>query len=469
MRPCNPLILARQEPVRGTAVAETGARLRRRTVLLGGAGAVALLHAPAVLGQAKSKYAGTTIQGAAFSLPFHEYLRKYFPEFEESTGIKIAFDIQAFPVYNQRMDLELSTRGSTYDVINVTFIYQNRWIGAGWVSNLDEFTSDANATPPDWDPADFVPGVQASMRDPKGHTYAYATEAGAMILGAARGDLIEKAGLQLPTTFEEVIKVCEAVHNKEGVAAWTADKLHHWNWIPFLMGMGGAVFKDAPQNLTPTLDTPTAAQAAQWYADLLTRFGPDGVLSYTDDQSMQSQLSGRANLRSQAITWQLPLGRNPDSTVKNTVRYGLIPAGPKGAFPGVACHGFGIPAGSKKKGAAWEFIKWALSKEMLNRIVKEHGYASVCRRSVIDSTAFHEALTINGQDVATLYKQTLERAGQAGYMKYRTVPVYPQVGDKINRAIEAIATKQLDAAGALKQAQAQAIDDIKKAGISIDL
>ena len=306
----------------------------------------------AVLGQAKSKYAGTTLRGAAFSLPFHEYLRGYFSEFEDKTGIKVAFDIQAFRVYNQRMDRELSTRGSTYDVIIVTFIYQNRWIGAGWVSDLDEYTSDANATPGDWDPADFVPGVQASMRDPKGHTYAYGVEAGAMILTAARSDLIEKTGRGLPATFDDVIKVCETVHNKEGVAAWTADKLHHWNWIPYLMGMGGGVFKDPPQNLTPTLDTPTAARAAQWYADLLTRFGPDGVLSYTDDQAMQSQLSGRANMRSQAITWGLPPAKNPDSTVKHTVRYGLVPAGPACAFPGVACHGFGIPAGSRKKGAA---------------------------------------------------------------------------------------------------------------------
>jgi multiple sugar transport system substrate-binding protein len=443
-------------------------RLSRRTLFRAGAGAVAALRAPAVFGQARSKYAGTTVRGAAFSLPFHEYLRNYFPEFEDKTGIKVAFDIQAFPVYNQRMDLELSTRGSTYDVINVTFIYQNRWIGAGWVSDLDEFTSDANATPSDWDQADFVPGVQASMRDSKGHTYAYGIEAGAMILTAARGDLVEKSGFALPATFDDVIKVCEAVHNKDGVAAWTADKLHHWNWIPYLMGMGGGVFKDPPSNLTPTLDTPVAAQAAQWYADLLTRFGPDGVLSYTDDQAMQSQLSGRANMRSQAITWGLPPAKNSDSTVKHTVRYGLVPAGPAGAFPGVACHGFGIPTGSRKKGAAWEFIKWALSKEMLTRLVKEHGYPSVCRRSIIDSAAFHEALTLNGQDVASLYLQTLDRAGQGGYMKYRTVPVYPQIGDKINRAIEAIATKQLAAASALRQAQAQAVDDIKKAGLTVD-
>ena len=165
--------------------------------MIGGATAVAgALAAPAVLGQTKSPYAGTTIRGAAFSLPFHEYLKTYFPEFEEKTGIRVVFDIQAFPVYNQRMDLELSTRGSTYDVVNVTFIYTGRWIGSGWMTDLTEFTGDPNATPPDWDPADFVSGAQSAMLDAKGHVHGFGIEAGAMILGAARGDLIEKAGLE---------------------------------------------------------------------------------------------------------------------------------------------------------------------------------------------------------------------------------------------------------------------------------
>ena len=440
--------------------------LTRRAVL---AGVGAALPAPAVLGQAKSKYAGTTIRGAAFSLPFHQYLRQYFPEFEEKTGIKIVFDVQAFPIYNQRMDLELSTGGSSYDVINVTFIYQGRWIGAGWVSNLDEFTSDPNATPPDWDPADFVAGAQSSLRDAKGHTYCYGIEAGAMLLFAARGDLIEKAGLAMPTSMDELIKVCDAVHGKDGVAAWTSDKLHHWNWPPYLMNMGGHIFKDPPQNLTPTLDTPVAAQSAQWFANLLTKYGPEGILSYTDDQSLQSQLSGRANMRTNALTWGLPLAKDSASTVKSTVRYAMVPSGPAGDFPGSNCHGFGIPTGSKKKGAAWEFIKWAVSKEMLTRLVKEHGYPSVCRRSVIESEPFRQALTLNGQDVASLYLKVLDLGGQSGYMKYRTVPVFPQVGDKINRAIEAIATKQMSAADALKQAQAQSVEAIKMGGYKIDL
>ena len=71
------------------------------------------------------------------------------------------------------------------------------------------------------------------------------------------------------------------MHDQEGVAAFVADKLHHWNWIPYLMGAGGSVFRDAPDDLMPTLDTPEAAESAEYYANLLVKYGPSGVLSYT--------------------------------------------------------------------------------------------------------------------------------------------------------------------------------------------
>ncbi|MBM3649407.1 MAG: extracellular solute-binding protein [Alphaproteobacteria bacterium] len=447
-------------------------RPNRRSVLRSGVGLSALasgvLGAPTIVTAQGKPHAGTTINAACFQTTYFEYLKNYFPEFEDKTGIKVNFNMQAFPVYNQRTDLELSTRGSALDVINVTFIYSGRWIGAGWVSNLDPFLKDPKLTPAGWDPEDFAGGPQSAMKNAKGETFGFTWEAGAMILGAARYDLIERAGLGLPKTFDDLIKVCDAVHNKDNVAAFTADRLHHWNWIPYLMGVGGAVFKDPPENLTPTLATPQAAQSAEWYANLLTKYGPDGVLSYSDDQAMRSQISGRANIRTQAITWMVPLAKHADSTVQKTVRYGLMPEGPKGNFPGSNSHGLGIPAGSKKKEAAWEFIKWALSKETIAMVVKNHGYPSVCRLSIIKSPEFKQVLTLNGQDVASMYLDVLQLGGKTGYMKYRTVPIYPQVGDKINKAIERIATKQQNAPDALKQAQAEAIQDLQKAGIKID-
>jgi multiple sugar transport system substrate-binding protein len=446
------------------------ARLHRRdllrNVLAGVAGAAIGFKVPPVLGQAK-KFAGTTITGAAFQSTYHEYLKAYLPEFETETGMKVDFQQQAFPVYNQRMDLELSTKGSAYDFCNLTFIYSGRWVGANWFTPLNDFVKDANKTEPDWDTEDFVSGTTQHLKNAKGEIFAFPWEAGGMLMAAARGDLIEKVGLKLPATFDELMRVCEAINGKEGVAAYVTDRLHHWNFVPYLMGFGGQVFRNPPDDLMPAFDTPEAARAADFFARLLVEMSPSGVMSFTDDQAMRAQMSGRANIRTNAITWLTALVKHQESKVATTSRYALMPAGPAGSFPGSNSHGFGIPAGAKNKDAAWTFIKWAVGKKTIARIVKEKGYGAVCRRSVITSDYFTESLTLNGDSVAPLYLQVLELGGKTGYMKYRTVPVFPQVGDKINKAIERIASKQQKAPEALAQAKDEAIADLKKAGIPL--
>jgi multiple sugar transport system substrate-binding protein len=108
---------------------------RRFVATTAGAAATALgtvpRRVPAQSGRAKP-FAGTTLNVAAWSGPYPKFLADYLPEFEEQTGIKVSYETPAFPVYNQRADLELSTNGSAYDVLNLTFIYSSRWIGAGW-------------------------------------------------------------------------------------------------------------------------------------------------------------------------------------------------------------------------------------------------------------------------------------------------------------------------------------------------
>ena len=114
------------------------AHLTRRTFLKAAIVGGAVLRPPAVLGQAKP-FAGVTIKGSSFQHVFHTYLKELIPEFEAKTGMTVDFAPQAFPIYNQRADLELSTQGSAWDFLNITFIYSGRWIGAGWFTPLDEF------------------------------------------------------------------------------------------------------------------------------------------------------------------------------------------------------------------------------------------------------------------------------------------------------------------------------------------
>jgi len=437
---------------------------RRDLIRTAAGGAVALgtaVRAPAFVGQAKP-FAGISLRGACFQHHFQSGIVELLPEFEELTGIAVNLELQAFPIYNQRMDLELSTGGSSYDFCNITFPYSGRWIGSGWFTPLDEFLQDPGATPPEWDADDFVSGAQTAFRDTRGLTYGFAWVAGVMMMGIARMDLLEKAGLKVPQTFDDLRAVCAATHTQE-TAAFVNDKLHNWEWPPYLMGFGGRVFQDLDIDLTPSLNSPQAIVAADYYAHLLSAYAPLGVLTYNDDQALRAQLLGRANIRTTSVDWLRSLGSSSGSRVKDTVRFAPIPAGPAGRFPAVNANAYGIPAGARHKRAAWEFIKWALSKSIMRRMALEKNQHSTARRSIITDSDFRRMLTINGQDVASIYLDTMDQAGQGGYMRYRIVPVFPQIGEKINKAIERIVSKQSNAADAMAAAQRDAILDLRKA------
>jgi multiple sugar transport system substrate-binding protein len=441
----------------------TRRRLLQGSAALGG-GALALSGKAPVYAQSKP-LAGTTLNVSCWSAPYPKWLADYIPEFEDMTGAKVNYDTPSFPIYNQRIDLELSTQGSAYDVLNITFIYCSRWIGAGWFQPIEEYMKDPNMTPADWGADDFLAGVTAPMKDKNGVLYGIPWIADTFMAGCSRWDIFQEAGQKLPDTFDDVTAACKAIHKKHGVPAYIAENHYGWTFIPWLMGFGGTIFRNPPDDLMPMLDTPEAAEAADFYANLLVDYGPDGALAYTYDQVVAALKAGRVNYstNNQAFLVQMAAA---DSKVANTCNFAMMPAGPKGRFPGVASHAWGIPVGSKNKKAAWEFIKWAMSKDMVKRMLVEKGYGSITRRSLIDSPEFKKKLTINGVDVAKLYLDTIDLAA-GGYMTYRTVHVYPQVDKQIDIAIQTIGSKQMSAADAMRRAQEASIADLKRAGIKL--
>jgi multiple sugar transport system substrate-binding protein len=236
--------------------------------------------------------------------------------------------------------------------------------------------------------------------------------------------------------------------------------------VPYLHAFGGDVFRKAPDDLFPTLDTPEAIAAADYYARLVRDFGPDGAITYQPDQVTQALKLGRVNFTDAGQLHLAQLGDPATSKTIKTVKFGQVPKGPAGRFPGTAVHALGIPAGSKNKEAAWAFIQWALSKQTTRRAV-EAGYGSPARRSDIDSQAFRSKQVINGNDLAQLALDAIEQASKTGHMKYRTVSVYPQVDQQLNKAIALIASGQANAKQAMQQAQAQSIAELKRAGLNL--
>lgn len=439
----------------------------RRTLLAGAGAAAGLLtlpgRAPAQGGN--KKLAGVTLHVACFSHTYSEFLRSYLPEFEEATGAKLIYETPAFPIYNQRMDIALATHSSAYDVINVTFIYAGRWIDAGWTTPLDDFIKDPKKTPADFDVADFLPSTTLPMKDQQGRLHGIPWIADAHMAGASRYDLIEKAGFKLPDSYDDVPALVKALKAKGGPAPFVTSNDYGWDFIPWLMGFGGKVFRNPPTDLYPMFDTPEAIHAAGFFSNIVRNYGPNGAVTYTFDLVVEALMHGTANYSTLIETFLMRMAE-PDSKVAKTCAFSIEPRGPAGRFPGLASHGWGMPALARNKDASWQFITWATSKNMFRRLLVEKGYSSDTRASIIDSPEFHKKLNVNGFDVGKFFKQTLE-LGAKGYMRYRWVPPYPPIDRAITGALQNIISGQMSAKEGMQHLQQKSLRALKRAGVRL--
>ena len=258
----------------------------------------------------------------------------------------------------------------------------------------------------------------------------------------------------------------KAVNKKDGIPALVVENHYGWTFIPFLQGFGGNVFRNAPTDLMPVLDSPEAVAAAEFFCNNAARLRARrrAVLHLRpgagDDEAGPRQLL----LQQRDVPGA---DGEADSKVAKTCALSLTPGGPAGRFPNVAAHGWGIPVGSRNKDAAWEFITWSMSKELTERMFNDHGYSSVTRRSMIDRPEFRQKMQINGIDVAQLYLDTLDarRQGLHGL---------PHGARPIRRSImrstwpcKASSPNRRRAKEAMAQAQQNALTQLKRAGVKL--
>jgi multiple sugar transport system substrate-binding protein len=141
----------------------------------------------------------------------------------------------------------------------------------------------------------------------------------------------------------------------------------------------------------------------------------------------------------------------------------MPPAGPKGLFPQIASHAMSIPKASKNKEAGWEFIKWALGKEMLTRGALDFTFSIQPRKSVLTSAEYAKKYSVAGVNVGELITNALTIAK----CEYRVEPEFSEVGARLGTAIGEIISKQKSVKDALDAAQKDAVTIMKNAGRKI--
>ena len=404
---------------------------------------------------------GTKIRALLNDFPFTTYVVSKLPEFTQLTGIEVEPEVVAWPVLLEQTEVELSSGSSNYDIMIQIFIKAQRFMRAGWSAPLDDYIAKSG-----FDLNDFISSTRDSMNW-EGVQYGipFLAESTQMLY---RSDKLKEAGLAIPQTFDELDTVLAAIHNPPDFYAYvcrTEPNGVHFPYPIWLQGFGGNVFRDPPNDLTPTLNTPEAIEATTRFVDIITKYSIAGTQIYATPDCQNAMAQGLAGIWVDALGIFPPVRDPATSTVADKAEIALVPGGPAGRFPQIASHGYQIPKNAKNKDAAWEFINWACSADvMLGSALDAIGYFALPRQSVLTSAAYAEKYDQGESKIGELIAEAVNLAKVA----YRVVPEFPEVGARIGQGIGEIVSGQKDVQTAMNDVQTDVEQIMINAGNTIN-
>lgn len=199
-------------------------------------------------------------------------------------------------------------------------------LSTGWTP---EFAATGALDPVE--PADdHVPAlVEGATVD--GVTYGYPWYGGARAL-VYRTDILDRAGVEPPATWDEMLTVGEQIVAAEPDVApiHVAGEYSHW-FIPLIWAAGGEIAVAAGDGWRPGVDSAAGRAAFAHYQQLWQAgWTPDDGLDWTSMDVRRAFADGRAAMMI-AASWDLAavLERNPD--LADRVGVSLLPAGPGGS------------------------------------------------------------------------------------------------------------------------------------------
>jgi len=356
---------------------------------------------------------------------------------------------------------ELSLGGYAYDVVQVPPFNQAQYQSAGWLAPLNGYLDDPLLTPAAYDVDDFF-GVGMTTGN-RGGVQLTMPIFSATILYYYRTDVFADHGIAGPAkTFEELLDISRKIDSDDvsGIVLRGVPSIEQNMWPFGLIARAySSFFKDYPGDMHPNLTDPAFLEAANLWKELF-QYGPTGMNTFTHEQVI---LSGQKGLAAQWLDGHPLAGLFLDperSSVVGKVAAARTPRGPKGWFPAFSEHGIGIAKGSLQKEAAWEFIKWATSKEVELEATQVSQYLAVTRKSVFADPRFREKYSYFDGTFLGISKETLE----ARSLYFPPIPEWPTVGHVIGRALSEVTSGQKSAADAFAAANSMVSRIIKNAG-----
>lgn len=317
------------------------------------------------------QFEGATLRVLLSQGHWQQVMGSSLPEFEELTGIRLA--IEVFPQAELWNVLEtgLQEPGRVDAFMTVPALDGRRYLRAGGVHPVNDYLRDPTLTAPEYHWDDFLPRARAAM-EIEGAILGPPVMAEHLAL-LYRKDLFQQHKVPVPRTLEALEATSHFFHTlpmgetgERGVGLVSrGNGPYATSLYAGILHAMGATWLDGDNR--PTINGPTGLAALEFLGNLLGRYAPPKVSEFGWEEASAVFREGKAAMYIEGSSIYPLIEHSRTSRLMGKVGYAIFPAGPGGPGTTIAVRGLAIAGQSAHPKAAWLFLQWASSQEMVRR------------------------------------------------------------------------------------------------------
>ena len=394
-------------------------------------------------------------------------MQGYTDTFTEQTGINVEWVTLEENVLRQRVTTDITTNGGQFDIMTIGMYEAPIWGSNDWLVPLDDLSAE-------YDVADLLPAMAGGLSH-DGTLYA-APFYGESSMVMYRTDLMEAAGLEMPEapTWAFIREAAAAMTDRaneingiclRGKAGWGEGGA----FITAMSNSFGARWFDMDWNAQ--FDTQPWRDTLEFFVGMMNESGPAGYATNGFNENLSLFQQGKCGMWIDATVAASFVTNPSDSTVADHVGFALAPDNGLGKRSNwLWAWALAIPAGTQQADAAKQFIEWATSKEYIELVAANEGWANVppgARTSLYENPNYADVpfadMTLRSILSADPNDSTVEPSPYVG-IQFAAIPEFAGIASEVSQEFSAVYAGQQSIDEALEKAQAITNEAMEAAG-----
>ncbi|MGV6802938.1 MAG: ABC transporter substrate-binding protein [Ruegeria sp.] len=394
-------------------------------------------------------------------------MQGYTEDFTAKTGHTVEWVTLEENVLRQRVTTDITTKGGAFDIMTIGMYETPIWGKNGWLVPLDDLSAE-------YDAGDILPAMSGGLSY-DGTLYA-APFYGESSMIMYRTDLMEAAGMEMPAapSWSFIAKAARAMTDRDagingiclrGKAGWGEGGA----FITAMSNSFGARWFDMDWNAQ--FDTREWSDTLHFFKNMMTDSGPAGYATNGFNENLSLFQQGKCGMWIDATVAASFVTNPDDSTVADKVGFALAPDNGLGKRSNwLWAWALAVPAGSQKTDAAKQFIEWATSKEYIELVAANEGWANVppgARTSLYENPNYKDVpfakMTLDSILSANPNDSTVDPSPYVG-IQFAAIPEFAGIATEVSQEFSAAYAGQQTVDEALAKAQAITNDAMEAAG-----